>query len=67
MSEPLKNPGDVTFSSDDSVVVVFEGPGDTTRRPRRRNNPRDWPCPERTQEPPTPGDQSPPPSDATGK
>jgi len=37
MSEPQKHPSHVTFTSDDSVVFVFEGPGDTTRRPRRPN------------------------------
>jgi hypothetical protein len=67
MSESQKNPGEVTFSSDDSLIVVFEGPGDSTRRPRRPNNPRDWPCPEQTQEPPSPGDQTPPPGDNSGK
>jgi hypothetical protein len=67
MSETPKGPGDVTFSSDDSLVVVFEGPGDSTRRPRRPNNPRDWPRRAPPQEPQSPGDQSAPPGDVGGK
>jgi hypothetical protein len=38
--EPRPEGGDVTTSSDDTPLVVIEGPGDTTRRPRRPNNPR---------------------------
>jgi hypothetical protein len=67
MSEPQKHPSDVTFSSEDSLVVVFEGPGDSTRRPRRPNNPRNWPSGEPTQEHQPPGDQSPSPEDGSGK
>jgi hypothetical protein len=43
MKEPEKDQSDVIFTSDESLVVVFEGPGDSTRRPRRPNNPREWP------------------------
>jgi hypothetical protein len=62
MSEPKKDPGEVTFSSEDSLIYVFDGPGDTTRRPRRPNNPREWPPPPKPlQEPQLPTDQPPQP------
>ena len=63
MSEPEKMPAGTTFSSEDSLVVVFEGPGENIRRPRSPNNPRDWPPRQPPQEPPPPADQ-PPPDDA---
>lgn len=37
MSEPKKNPKGPIFTSEDTLVVEFEGPGDNTRRPRRPN------------------------------
>ena len=62
MSEPQKEPGRTIFSSEDSPIVEFDGPGDTTRRPRRPNSPRHWPPgSEPPQEPPPPADQPPPP------
>jgi hypothetical protein len=66
MNEPQQNSSEIVFSSEDSLVVVFEGPGDNTRRPRRPNNPRDWPNGGPPQEPPPPADQPPPP-DVGGK
>jgi hypothetical protein len=63
MSEPQKNPSETTFSSEDSLVVVFEGPGDTTRRPRRPNNPREWPPREPSREQQPPADPPPPSND----
>jgi hypothetical protein len=66
MSEPQKNPVGLTFSSENSLLVIFEGPGDNTRRPRRPNNPRDWPNGGPPQGPSPPADQPPPP-DAGGK
>lgn len=35
--------GELVTDSSDSVFVCFDGPGDTTPRPRRPNIPRDWP------------------------
>ena len=58
MNEPRKNPGESATNSEDSLLVVIEGPGDTTRRPRRPNIPRDEPRrePQRpTDGPPTNG------------
>ncbi len=60
MSKPNKKPSTVTFSSDNTLVVVFEGPGDTTRRPRRPNIPRTPPPEPPAQEPQAPTDQPPP-------
>ncbi len=60
MNESPKNPKGPTFASEDTLVVVFEGPGDNTRRPRRKNIPRDWPGNEPPQEPKPPTDQPPP-------
>jgi len=37
-----KRPETVTESTD-SVLLICEGPGDRTIRPRRPNNPRFWP------------------------
>ena len=61
MSEPRKHPRGSYTSSEGSVLYEFDGPGDTTRRPRRPNIPRDWPplppAPEQkppSEEPPTP-------------
>ncbi len=43
-SEPNKpNKQPAGTSNRGSVVVVVEGPGDRTRRPRRPNIPRPWP------------------------
>jgi hypothetical protein len=67
MNETPKNPREIIFSSDDCVVVVFEGPGDKTRRPRRKNIPRDWPPGGPPQEPQPPTDQPPPPADGNGQ
>jgi hypothetical protein len=67
MSEPRENPDETIFSSEDSLLVEFEGPGDTTRRPRRPNIPRDWPPPGPPQEPQPPTDQPPPPDTNGGK
>jgi hypothetical protein len=61
MSEPRKNPKGPIFTSEDTLVVEFEGPGDKTRRPRRPNNPRNWPGQEPPQEPQPPADQPPTP------
>jgi hypothetical protein len=65
MSEPQKKPNQTTFSSEDVSVVVFEGPGDNTPRPRRPNLPRDWPPGGPPQEPQPPADQPPPPDAST--
>jgi hypothetical protein len=65
MSQPQKNGGNVVFTSEDTIVVVFDGPGDTTRRPRRPNNPREWPPQKPTPKPPPDNDQ--PPPDASGR
>ncbi len=56
MSEP-QNSGDIIFTSDNTIVVVFDGPGNTTRRPRRPNIPRDWPPPEPPKNPESPDDK----------
>jgi hypothetical protein len=56
MSEPGKNGGDATFTSEDSLVVVFDGPGENIRRPRRPNNPIEWPPPRTNCETPRPDD-----------
>jgi hypothetical protein len=60
MSEPQKGPNTVHFSSDNSLVVVFEGPGDNTRRPLRPNILRTPPEPAKEPQPPT--DQPSPPT-----
>ncbi len=68
MSEPKKNKGEITFTSEDSPLFIFDGPGDTTRRPRRANNPREWPP--KTTLPPIPpadGEPAPPAKDAQGE
>lgn len=44
MNKPEKNDSEVPFTSTDAVIVVFDGPGDNSRRPRRPNNPREWPA-----------------------
>jgi hypothetical protein len=67
MSQSQKNPSETTFSSENSLLVIFEGPGDNTRRPRRPNNPRDWPGSEPPQKPQPPADQPPPPPDGSGQ
>jgi hypothetical protein len=66
ISEPQNNPADTVFSSDDLQVVIFEGPGDSTRRPRRPNNPRDWPRREPLGGAKSPSDAPSPPSDWNG-
>jgi hypothetical protein len=64
MSEPKKADGDTIFSSDDSLVVVFDGPGENIRRPRRPNNPPEWPPRKPTGETSPPSrDELPPPPD----
>jgi hypothetical protein len=62
MSEP-NNGGDTIFSSEDLFVVVFDGPGENIRRPRRPNNPVDWPPPKLNGDRPASGDEFPPPPD----
>jgi hypothetical protein len=59
MSEPENSRDQTTFTSEDALVVVFEGPGDNTPRPRRKNIPRDGPNGDTPQVPP-PADQPPP-------
>lgn len=63
MSEPETSPREPVFTSEDTLVVVFEGPGDNTRRPRRPNIPRD----SAPREPHPPEDQPPAPPAAGGK
>ena len=62
MSEPEKKRKGTIFTSEGSPVFEFDGPGDNTRRPRRPNNPREWPPPPK----PSSGEQPPeskPPAD----
>jgi hypothetical protein len=57
-SESPKN-GEVVTDSSGSILIVADGPGDTTRRPRRPNIPRGLP----EREPPIPpavSEQGPP-------
>ena len=64
MSDPEKKPGRTIYSSEDSPLVEFDGPGENIRRPRSPNNPRHWPPgSEPPPEPQLPADQ-PPPDDA---
>jgi hypothetical protein len=51
-----------TYSSEDAINVIVEGPGDNTIRPRRpdKYNPREWPPP-----PKPAGDQTPPADGST--
>lgn len=60
MSEPQKKPTETHFTSEDSPLVIIDGPGDTTRRPLRPNIPRDWPP---RQPPQPPADQKTPPEE----
>ena len=43
----------------DTVLVFIDGPGDTTRRPRRPNIPLDPPRPRRPEPEPPAGEQQP--------
>ncbi len=64
MSEPSKDGGDTIFTSEDTFVVVFEGPGENIRRPRQPNNPIEWPPPRMGGEtPPSSNERPAPPSD----
>ncbi len=38
-----ENVGETITESKDSIFVAFDGPGDTTVRPRPANVPREWP------------------------
>ncbi len=64
MSEPRKDDGKTIFSSEDSFVVVFDGPGENIRRPRRPNNPVEWPPRKLNGQTPASGDELPPPPGA---
>jgi len=51
--------------SSNSPLVIFDGPGDTTRRPAPPNLPRYWPGrepPPELQQPPSQPPENPPPS-----
>jgi hypothetical protein len=61
MSEPKKRPSKNIYSSANTVVVLIEGPGDTTRRPLRPSL-RRLLAPEPPREPQPPTDQPPPPA-----
>ena len=46
MKQPQHDPSssqEVITEALSSILVVIEGPGDATVRPRRPNNPRFWP------------------------
>jgi hypothetical protein len=60
MSDPDRPHRETIFTSEDVTVVVFKGPGDNTRRPRRKNIPRDWPNRDTAQEAQPTDDQPPP-------
>ncbi len=50
---PLSD-GDATTDSSDSLVVIFDGHGDTTRRPRPPSIPREWTRPASAEKRPSP-------------
>jgi hypothetical protein len=62
MSETNQSPNERLYPethSHPSIVVVIDGPGDTTHRPRRPNVPLDPPRPKPPVEPPEEKEQGP--------
>lgn len=56
---------EVLFDSSDDILVIVDGPGDTTVRPRPPNVPRYYPG--RTPPPGYPGDPEPPKPPSSGE
>jgi hypothetical protein len=63
-TDPPGRGGQGDFDSSNTILIIVEGPGDTTIRPMRPNIPREWPPPRRPWLPPANGNTgaaSPPP------